>query len=563
MSEETVQRRFDEQPVRYLTLGRVLENRAEELGKDSFLYVGGTGEEISFASLNQRSNAIGNGLSELGIEQGSVVSTVLEDKPATLSVMFGCAKIGAVYAPINNEFRGESLRYQLNDSNPELLIVEDQFINRLNRIAAELETSPEIIVLKNGENPAQLTDEFSMTTFEDLHSSDSQAPDFEASWNHDAWIMYTSGTTGLPKGVTMSHRYVLLNHSGVKAHQFNTEDVLHNWMPLYHIGGASGQIVSALQAGASVALWNRFSRSQFWDRIDKYGATSVTLLTVMLEWLLGAPESDTDAQNTINKLQVGELPNNYEEIADRFGIDFINVSYSQTEIGAATWGVISPADSETTPSNLYRGRPREEIVERMEAFGIPVVERAPGQDWMGQPRDDLYQVTTLNKLDETIPDGESGEIAVRPNLPGVMMYQYINKPAKVVEDTRNLWMHTDDIGVRKEEGDFFYIDRKGNIIRRRGENISSEQYDTIVNNHPKVDTAAVFPVASTVDKEDAIAVVVKPLDGVSITNSELSEYLDSEVADFMKPQYIEFVEEIPFTQTNKVQKNELRKRLFE
>lgn len=586
---DPVHREFDDRPVRDLTLHEVLENRAAALGDSSFLHLGESGASVSFEELNDRAETVAAGLAGLGVTQGDVVSTLMADKPTTLAVLFGCAKLGAVYAPVNTEYQGDPLSYQLGDSTPAVLLVEAQFLSRLNEVAPSLDPHPDLVVYDAGagesESPdatdgaaatagaeaadtaavaGDVDDRFTVRTADEVFGDAPAPPDVDVTWDDAAWIMYTSGTTGLPKGVVLSHRYVLLNHSGVKALQFDRDDVIHNWMPLYHIGGASGQIAAALQAGASVALWDGFSRSQFWDRLERYGATSVTLLTVMLEWLRNAPDADDYARNTITKLQVGELPTDYVDIAEQFGIDFVNVSYSQTEIGAATWGVITPLEAGAgTPESLYRGRSREDIVERMHDRGIPVVDRVPGDDWTGRPRSELYEVVTLDDRDERTDPGENGELAVRPHVPGVMMYRYLNKPEKVVEDTRNLWLHTDDVGVVNEDGDVFFVDRKGNIIRRRGENISSEQYDDIVYAHEKVDTAAVFPVPSDVRTEDDIAVVVSPIEGASLTADEVREYLSTRVAEFMMPQYVEVVSDVPVTETNKVQKAELRRRLFE
>lgn len=556
---------YDDAPLRELTLPEVLENRAEALGSRPFLLSGRDERRVSFADLNATANSIGNGFADAGIDRGARVSTIVEDNIRTIELLFGIAKAGGIYTPINYEYEGDPLAYQLNDSRPEALIVDSSYLDRLADVADELSVHPDVYVYDDGTDPVSLPDSFTRHSFETLVGDPDTAPDVPVAWHDPAWIMYTSGTTGFPKGVVLPHRFAILNHAGIKARQFDADDVVHNWMPLYHIGGASGQILSALLAGARVGVWNGFSRSQFWDRVETFEATSVTMLTVMLQWLMSEPETETDHHNTLNKVQVAELPDNYVEIAERFGFDMYNISYSQTEIGAATWGVIRGVpEDRRTPSELFRGRPIDDVVDRMRSIDVPVVDRAPGDDWMGRPRGTLFEVTTLDDHDATVPDGEVGEIAVRPKRPGVILHEYLNKPEKMVEDTRNLWMHSDDLGIHDGDGNFYFVDRKNDIIRRRGENISSEQLEDVINRHERVESTAVFPVKHPEEqKEDDIAVAIRTIDGERLTEAAVREYLEARVADFMLPQHVEFVDEMPTTQTNKVRKTELRERLFD
>lgn len=563
MSEYNRSTQFDEDPVHELSLGEVLANRASKFGDGVFLIDGESGTKYSYADVNANANRIANALLDVdGVETGSRIGTLLRDKPRTVSTMFGCAKAGLTYAPINTEYKNELLIYQLNDTQLDALIIGEKFLETFSAIESHLKSVPKLFVSRSGSESGGDSSS-SHASYQDLLAGSAEAPGIDVHWHDTAWVMYTSGTTGLPKGVVIPHRYTLLNHSGVKAMQFTREDVVHNWMPLYHIGGASGQITSALQAGASVALWDKFSRSQFWDRIEKHGATSVTLLTVMLRWLMAEPGSPADSETTINKLQLAELPPNHAEVAERYGIDIVNVSYSQTEIGAATWGVIHypdanpPMDERDSP-----GKAPSRLIEEMEECGIPVTEDPPDGNWMGQPRESLFKVTTLNEHDETVPLGETGELAIRPEVPGIILREYLGKPQKLAEDTSNLWMHTDDLGIKHQDQHFVFVDRIGNIIRRRGENISPAQLESVVQSHDTVATAAVFPVQSETETEDDIVVVVETTDGETLVKDDIREFLKEDVAEFMMPQYVFIRESLPTTQTNKIQKEKLKEDLF-
>jgi crotonobetaine/carnitine-CoA ligase len=316
-------------------------------------------------------------------------------------------------------------------------------------------------------------------------------------------------------------------------------------------------------AGSPVGLWDRFSTSEFWSRIEKYDATVATLLSVMWTWLEKEPQKPGDRQNTLSKVHIVPLPTEYEDIATRFGFDFISVIFGQTEAGSPVFGLINPTDEETgTPADLYQGKSRDDIVEDMKRIDVDVLDEAPGEGYAGTARE-FVDVAILDDDDERLPPNEVGEICVRFDEAGMLLREYYNKPERTVEAWQNLWHHTGDACYIDEDGNVFYVDRIGDVVRRRGENISSIQVQEIINSYEKSSVAAAFPVPAEEGGEDEIAVALEIKDGETLSEESLRDYLKSQMPEFMIPRYIEVVDFLPTTETNKIEKYKLKQRVIE
>jgi crotonobetaine/carnitine-CoA ligase len=510
--------------------------------------------------VNATANTIANALAQLGVERGEKVSTMIDNQlHATLS-MFGIQKGGMVYAPINYEFEGETLSYQISDIDPGVLLIEDQFNGKLNDIKGAFDELPRVVIIETDEETEPLDEAFETSGFQSLLDAPEAEPVVSPSWHDDAAIIYTSGTTGHPKGVLVPYRWIAY-YSAVRWQVMSRDDVVHTSLPLYHGAGPFWDIAAALITGAEVALWDQYSPSRFLDRVNEYEATTVTLISVMHTWLHDQPERADDHRNPLNKVQMSPLPEYHEEMAERFSFDFITSKFGQQESGNPLTGFINAARGEhATPEDIRRGFSPAEITTRAEEMGIPVVEEVPEERWIGSEMP-WMEVQVVDEHDEALPPGEIGEMAVRPKLPGVTFKHYYNRPEKTVEEFRNLWFHVGDAVYRDEEGNFFFVDRIGHIIRKRGENISPEQIEHIAKGYDPIDEIAVFPIPGE-DVEDEIAYVIRPRDGTDLDEDALFEFLDGELADIMLPDRVVFTDDIPVTDTNKIQKNELRDRLF-
>lgn len=548
---------LDDEPLRQLTMNHALENRAERVGDDHFVRYGPEARDVSFSEMNRTANAVGTALCGLGVEPGENVSVMVRHPLRTLFAMFGIHKAGGVYAPINFEYQGDVLAYQLDDTAPEVLVLADRYAERLNDVRDDLSTLPHVVLVETEEPSEPLSDDFEQSSFAAALESEPTKPDVTVSWDDAASIVYTSGTTGRPKGVVLPHRWIFANYTRRNGQLLSRDDVTHTTLPLYHVGGVYADVAVALLSGSAVGLWDRFSPHEFWDRVERYGATKTILLSVMMPWLMDQPEREDDHRNTLNKVHMQPLPENYAEIADRFGFDVVTVGFGQTESGAPLSGAIHAGKEGTgTPADLLRGTPPSEAVAQLAAAGTPVVDGVSEERYMGRPSDDVVEVAVLGERDERLPAGEVGELAVRPKAPGVLMQEYYGKPERTVEAWRNLWFHTGDAVYRDEAGDFYFVDRIGDVIRRRGENVSSIQIQDAATAHGDVAQAAAFPVPAAEGGEDEIGLAVELAGDVG--ERALESFLADRLPGFMVPDHLFVVDEIPTTETNKMEKYRLR-----
>jgi crotonobetaine/carnitine-CoA ligase len=563
---EDYQTRFDDQTLANLTTNTVLENRAEHLGDDPFIYYGPEETSYSYREVDAVANAIGRSLRDLGVEKQDRVSVMMESPIPALFSMFGLHKRGAVYSPVNPDYKGESLAYQLQDTGPAVIIVEDSLVERITDIAPDLDQTPRVIVYENGPN-YDLDDRVPQSTFEALKDGDRAPLSVDVAWNDTASILYTSGTTGMPKGVVHPYRYIYGNYCLYSMAHKDEDDVCHTTLPLYHVTGVYADIVGTLIAGASVALWHEFQPEAFWDRIDHYDATCTTLLSVMISWLSNQPRADDDHRNTLTKVVTSPLPEEYEEFAGRFGIDLMSVAYGSTEIGAPIAGFVRTDSGHTTPADMYHGATVEEIVERADALEIPVITTGPDEHgdyiYVGKPLSKVIDVEIVDERNEVKPPGEVGELVLRPERPGSVLKEYYRKPEQTVDAFKNLWFNSGDACYRDAAGNYFFVDRIDDVIRRRGENISSMQVQEIITSVDGVAQTAVFPVPDDEGVEDEVAAVVERAEGATLSEDGLREALEPDMPTFMIPQHIDIVDEIPTTETNKMEKYKLREEMPE
>ena len=544
-----------------------IEEWAEKIPNKTFFYYGEEDRHLTYKEFNQLANRIAHNLRAMNVTKGDHVSLFLSNPLITILVMLSLWKIGVVFCPINFLYKGRLLSYQINDTKPKLLITENGRESILNEIRSEIVGLPIIVHRpKKGEHDfrqentnLKLDNSFKQTSFDELLAGNDSNPDTDLNYWDTASIIYTSGTTGLPKGVVQSFRW-LQNYCYYGVKLLHPEDVVYCDLPLYHVGGAYALVGRAAWRGCTVAVWDRFSASNFWERIKVSQASYTLLLDTTMPWLLQADEKPDDRYNTLRRAHMQPLPEFHYQFAKRFGIDFVNVGYGATEIGYVCAAIIDETiNGEGTPEELCKGYSRDEMINVANRLGIPIV---PGntqikKGFMGKPCM-FHEVSIVGEHDEELAPGEYGQIALRSRLPYVLFNEYLRKPDITVETFRNLWFHAGDIAYRDEEGMLYFVDRRGGFIRVRGENISSYQIENIINFHPRIAVSAAFPVRAEVGLEDDIVVYIVPAPGQKLDEKELRGWIEAEMPKYMRPKHIRFIDALPQTPTNKVEKYKLK-----
>lgn len=482
------------------------------------------GREITYRELDQITNRLGNGLKNLGVIKGDKVAIMLPNCLEFVFVWLGIAKIGAVEVPVNTAHKGDLLAYLLNNSDAEILVVDSRYLEVVGGLAGEL-TKLRRLVVWNEAAPTNIpeTTGFEVVSFQALYSGLEMLEDTGLAGPDDFCVLYTSGTTGPSKGVVMSQRYVLkAAQDNANILNYSNRDVLYTCLPLFHGNAQLFSILSAMIADARVVLVRRFSVSKFWQDIREHGATAFNAPGSVLAMLLKQQPQPEDANNPVRVCFTAGVPAAvWKEFEERFRVKILE-GYGSTECGMVLMNTLAES--------------------REGSIGKPV----PG-----------YQVTLLDNEDNEVPVGQVGEIAARSTEPFLMMKGYYKMPAKSWEACRNLWFHTGDYARRDADGFYYFVDRKKDVIRRRGENISSFEVERAVNGHPKVLESAALAIPSDLGEYE-VKIVVVPRPDSKPTHIELYQFCQERMAYFMVPRYIEFREHLPKTPTDRVEKYKLR-----
>lgn len=504
-------------PHRQRTIPALLKLQAEAYGEKPLLQEGS-----SLRTYKEIPRAVGRmaaALNDLGVEQGDRVAVLSRNRPEVLELSLACAWMGAIFVPLNTALRGFQLTHQLRNSGSKMLAMESALLDRLDSVE---DTLPELrrLVLLDGVSDAKFG-EVAGVPLEVPESTVEPAPVKPADL---CAILYTSGTTGPPKGVCCSHAQSFWwgihasEHLGI-----GSEDVLYTCLPLFHTN-ALNAFMQALCTGATYVLGERFSASSFWEEARRADATITYLLGAMVHILWNKEPSPADRAHRVRVALAPPAPADLlEPFAERFGVLLVD-AFGMTELNY----VIGATPTEQRPGRMGR---------EVEGFEVRVV----------------------NEDDEEVPDGESGELVVRHSEPDSVAAGYWRNAEATVEAWRNLWFHTGDRVVRGQDGYFTYVDRIKDSIRRRGENISSYEVEQPINSHPDVLESAVVAVPSELSEDEVKAsVVLKP--GAKLDPLEIIKWCEPRMAYFAVPRYVEFLSELPHTPNGKVQKHVLRKR---
>jgi carnitine-CoA ligase len=548
-----------------------LNDCAERLPDKPFIYYGEDKVTLTYAQFRDMTDRFAGGLLQAGVKPGDAVSVLTRNSLVSAIAMFGIWRAGCLFAPINFNFKGPQLSYQLADTKPAALVTDPSFAEILTEVKGEIAVPRFVIhTPKAGDHdhtgasfPGAFGDA-AVLDFAALCACKTKAPPVSPGPFDLANIVYTSGTTGPSKGVLQNFRWINQYTFYLRA-LASENDVIYCDLPLYHVGGAFALLGRAVWKGNTVGLWDRFSPTQFWDRIAEVGASYAILLDVMTPWLLGAPPSDRDRDNTLCMVHMQPLPPNHHEVATRFGIDFVTAGFGQTESGNPFVGVIDELGADDgVPAQRRLGRSKAELRALAEELGMLMVDGSQKlpTGFMGRPSP-LLEVAILDEEDNRCSPGAVGQLCIRPRFPGLILQEYFRKPEATLKTFRNLWFHTGDACVELPDGSGVYrfIDRMGGFFRVRGENVSSFEVEALISRHPKVQATAALPIPAAVGSEDDIVAFVQPVEGETPTEDEIRDHATAVMPKYMIPKYIRFVAALPVTPTNKVEKYKLKQQI--
>ena len=505
-------------PLEDRVIGQLLRRRAEQDPERPLLHIGSLDQSVG--DFNSSVNRIAGLLADLGVGPGVKVAVMLPNSPEFLWTWFACAKLGAVYVPINTDYKNDILQYQLAKADVSHLVIESAWLDRLTPSVASLPQLRGLVV--RGESQPAAPPGLALVPTTAADSFVDSEPDIPVRYTDPHAISFTSGTTGPSKGVLASNCHVTtFALDWIRCVGLTPEDRLHSCLPMFHAIAAWLGFLPVLMTGASMVVTERFSASRFWDEVRAAQATIVHGIFSMVPILLKQPPRPDDASQPARRFYIGQQNDAFEA---RFNCRIIEV-FGSTETGIVTY---TPLDEERRAGSC------------------------------GRANQDSFEVALLDDEDNEVPVGTVGEIAVRPRQPFSMLTEYYNMPDESLAAFRNLWFHTGDSARADEDGYLYFVDRRKDAIRRRGENISSFELESVVYRIPEVLECAAVAVASELSEDDVkVCIVRKP--GETLCAADVWAFCEANMPRFWVPRYVEFLSELPKTPNQKIQKYLLRR----
>jgi crotonobetaine/carnitine-CoA ligase len=488
-------------------IAALLEAAAADAGERPFIVTDGAAHTYGAVALSARRFAAE--LAGRGIVRGDHVALIADNSAAFVVAWFACAAVGAVAVTLNTQLVGDGLSYALRRSDAKLIVADRAWIDaKFAAVAADGLALPLVPIEGEADFLARL-------------AGGREHEPVAVSADEPFTILFTSGTTGRPKGVVNGHgAYVATGRATVKALGLGPDDRIMAFLPFFHVNPQMMAVMPALCARASVALRPRFSAAAFFDDARRFGATGFTYVGTVLS-ILTARHRDEQRDHRMRFCYGGGAPLDvWTAIEQRFGVR-VYEAWGMTEAGCVT--TANTVDD-------YR-------------FGT-----------CGRAREDI-EVRIFDADDREVPPGTPGEIVVRPRRPGVILSGYYNQPDVYVASIRNLWFHTGDCGSLDADGYLSFHGRYKELIRRGGEMVSPVEIETVLRTMPGVSDCAVVGVADAIMGEEIkAAIVAEP----GVDAPAVRAFLTGRIAPFMLPRYVEVVTAIPKTETEKIQRHKLQ-----
>ena len=526
------------------TLRDLWQSVVERKGRRHFLtFQNRVGDvfEYTYAAFDEDVNRIANVFLDLGIEKGDHVALHLHSSPEFLMCLFGLAKIGAVAVPINEQYLADEAEYILENSDAICVVVEPLFYETYQELLARGHYFPKgVVVARAGTESPKSNIDFSSiyTPLGTVEEGQQGIYDFwmmrceqsailrdscELASDDPVQIIYTSGTTSRPKGVVLTHANMVFSglYGDWEVSLRGSDRVLTS-MPACHSNFQLAALMPVITAGASLIIVEKYSATRFMKQIRHYKATAIQCVAMMLRTLLLQPVDPEEKNHCVREVLyfIPITDAEKEEFEQRFNMRIMNTYGSTESIG---WAITDP----------------------------PVGAR----NWPSVGRAGLgYKARICDMEDNELPPGEVGEIQIKGERGRSVMLEYYNNP-EATENTFSVdgWLKTGDQGYQDDNGWFYFVDRKVNMVKRSGENISTTELEEILEQHPAIAEAAVIGVPDPI-RDQAIKAFVRFAPGESMTLAEVEQYCKDHMASFKVPTFYEVVEDFPRTCSMKIEK---------
>lgn len=497
---------------------QLIEYQANTLGQKPYILF--EDQTINYADFNSRTCSIANGLSALGAQPGDGISILMENCPEYLYVFYGIPRAGLYSVPINTALKGDGLKYIITHSDSRYLIVDESLYPKIRKLESELDNIKGIIVRRTTDKPLPKD----IVDFGKLLDASSKNPDYDLKEGAITHLMYTSGTTGLPKGVvTRLQAGALAQLERLSSSVLRSDDTLYTCLPLFHANALNITAGWALVRGISFGLDRKFSASRFWDRIRFYGATQFNGIGSIIPILMKQPEKPGDRDNPVRLVLSSACPPSlWKPFENRFDLKVWEA------YGAVDGGGINIYNFGTAPVGSV-GTPPKEV------------------EWKLADDDG-----------NEVPQGEAGEFIARVLGRKIKGVEYYKNPEASARKEKDGWIRSGDIFYADEDQNLFFVDRKTDSMRRSGENISSWEVENVIEKHADVAGCAAFGVPSEMG-ENEVMVWVKPEPGSQLDLKDLVRHCAENMAYFMVPRYFDIVDNMPLTGTLRVQKVAMKK----
>ncbi|MHC1550255.1 AMP-binding protein [Phyllobacterium sp. K27] len=506
-------------------LPKILLKQAERFGSKKFIDI--CGRSASFEEMLAISNRLAHGFCKLGVKRSDRVAMLLPNCFEFVATWFAVSALGAIEVPSNPELKGELLCHNLNSCGAGVLVADGAALEEIVRIQDKLPAIRTLVLVgidpKEARTAGIRID--CVIAFDECLAPQLDLISVDVGYSDPMAILYTSGTTGPAKGALMSHHHCYSWAAAMAQNLgYTIDDSYFSALPLFHTDAQMFGVYLPLIYGTQTTLVGRFSASRFWDQARMSGASATNLLGAMAVILMRMTEAANDTDNPFRICQCIPMVPDKAIFERRFDMKLVT-GYGQTETSFVAFDTVD----ETRQGSCGKPHP----------------------DW---------QVAILDGDDMLLPPGRVGEIVSRPNKSWSMFSGYFGADSKTVKTLKNLWYHSGDAGFMDEDGWLYFKHRLNEVIRRRGENISAFEVETIADQHPDIIESVAFGIPSEFTEEDIMLVAMRR-DGALIQPSGLLDHFRRCAPRHMLPRYIELIDTpLPRTPTEKIARSALQQR---